>query len=105
VEAGEFVLHVGTSSRDLPHAVSLDLEAPPITAPLTRDSTLHEWLADPLGAEILQRATADSPAASPLADPGMISVVGTMPMSTLANFGMPGFDHAALDALVGQLGD
>ena len=50
VEAGEFVLHVGTSSRDLPHAHSLDLDAPSIAPPLTRDSTLHEWLADPRGA-------------------------------------------------------
>jgi beta-glucosidase len=105
VEAGEFVLHVGTSSRDLPHTISLDIEAPPIAAPLTRDSTLHEWLTDTQGAELLRRATADNPAAQgPLSDPGMISVVGTMPMSTLANFGMPGFDHDALDALVEGLG-
>ncbi len=49
VEAGEFVLHVGTSSRDLPHAHALHLDAPSIAPPLTRDSTLHEWLADPSG--------------------------------------------------------
>ncbi len=40
---------------------------------------------------------------SPLADPGLVQVVGTMPMSTLANFGMAGLDHDKLDALVSRL--
>ena len=105
VEAGAFVLHVGTSSRDLPHAVPIELDAPSIAPPLTRDSTLHEWLADPRGSQVLAAAMAGGPAGSgPLADPGEIAVVGSMPMSTLANFGMAGFDHAALDSLVEQLG-
>ena len=100
VEAGEFVLHVGTSSRDLPHEHTLRLEAPPIAAPLTRDSTLHEWLADPQGREVLSEAAG---ADSPLADQALLQVVGTMPMSTLANFGMAGLDHPALDSLVETL--
>jgi beta-glucosidase len=100
IEAGEFVLHVGTSSRDLPHAHAIDLDAPSIAPPLTPDSTLHEWLADPLGHELLS-----GPAAGlgPLQDPGLVQVVGTMPMSTLANFGMAGLDHPTLDALVERL--
>ena len=104
VEAGDFVLHVGTSSRDLPHARTLHLEAPSIASPLTRDSTLHEWLADPQGQQLLVAAAGGSSAGnSPLADPGLLQVVGTMPMSTLANFGMAGFTHEALDDLVGRL--
>jgi beta-glucosidase len=104
VEAGEFVLRVGTSSRQLPHAVTVELDAPSVALPLTRDSTLHEWLADPRGQEVLAAALGNSAAAAgPLADPGMISVIGTMPMSTLASFGMAGFDHSALDELVSQL--
>ena len=99
VEAGEFVLHVGTSSRDLPHVHVIDLDAPSIAAPLTRDSTLHEWLADPRGSEIL----AGAGSASPLADPDLVHVVGSMPMSTLANFGMAGLDHPTLDGLVDML--
>ena len=99
VEAGEFVLHVGTSSRDLSHAHVMDLDAPSIAPPLTRDSTLHEWLADPRGHELL----AGAGSASPLADPALVNVVGTMPMSTLANFGMAGLDHPALDGLVERL--
>ena len=105
VEGGEFVLRVGTSSRDLPHVSSIRIEAPSIAPPLTRDSTLHEWLADPKGREVLAGALTGAAAESnPLSDPGMIQVVGTMPMSTLANFGMAGFDHRLLDRLVAQLG-
>ncbi len=100
IEAGEFVLHVGTSSRDLPHAHPLHLDAPSIAAPLSRDSTLHEWLADPRGLELLSGSAGSD---SPLADPGLIQVVGTMPMSTLANFGMAGLDHPMLDELVSRL--
>jgi len=105
VEGGEFVLRVGTSSRDLPHAHSLQIEAPPITAPLTRDSTVHEWLADPIGRDILVGALAsDSAGSGPLADPGLVQVIGTMPLSTLASFGMGGFSHDLLDELVARLG-
>jgi beta-glucosidase len=102
VESGEFVLRVGTSSRDLPHTHSLQLQAPSIAAPLDRDSTLHEWLAHPRGSELLVKA-AGGVTTGPLADPGLLQVVGTMPLSTLANFGMAGFSHDALDQLVEQL--
>ena len=102
VEPGEFLLQVGTSSRDLPHARSLHLDAPSTAAPLTRDSTLHEWLADPRGDEVLRGAVGGA-TSGPLADPGLLVVVGTMPLSTLANFGMAGLSHGLLDELVGQL--
>jgi len=103
VEAGEFALRVGTSSRALPHAHALHLDAPSIAAPLTRDSTLHEWLDDPQGRELLLDAAGDVES-GPLADPGLLQVVGTMPMSTLANFGMAGFTHDRLDELEERLG-
>jgi beta-glucosidase len=106
VEAGEFVLRVGTSSRDLPHAYALQLDAPSIAPPLTRDSTLHEWLAKPRGRGLLESATsADAGRGiTVLDDPGLLMVIGTMPLSTLANFGMGGFTHDLLDELVQLLG-
>jgi beta-glucosidase len=99
VEAGEFVVRVGTSSRDLPHARSIELDAPSTAAPLDRDSTLREWLDDPAGAQVLAGAVASGP----LSDPALVQVVGTMPMSTLANFGMAGMTHDRLDQMVAQL--
>jgi beta-glucosidase len=104
VESGRFELHVGTSSRDLPHCLVVDLDAPPIATPVDRDSTLHEWLADERGREVLDEATRDqSVGGGVLTDPAMVQVIGTMPMSTLANFGMAGFTHDRLDELVARL--
>ncbi len=104
VEAGEFVLRVGTSSRDLPHELTLHLDAPSIAAPLTRDSTLGEWLAHPRGSEVLLGAFAEGAGgAGQLDDPGLVQVIGSMPLSTLAGFGFPGFDHDVLDRLVARL--
>jgi beta-glucosidase len=57
---------------------------------------LHEWMSDAAGRRLIeQEVTAGQPAAV-LSDE-LISVVGTMPMSTLANFGKMSLDHAALD--------
>ena len=100
VEAGDFVLHVGTSSRDLPHAHRLHLDAPSIAAPLGPDSTLHEWLADPRGAELL----ATSVDGGHQVEATLLQVIGSMPLSTLAGFGMAGFDRDLLDSLVARLG-
>jgi beta-glucosidase len=104
VEEGEFVLRVGTSSRDLPHAHALHLEAPSIAPPLTRDSTLQEWLADPRGVELLTGAlSSGNGTSSTLANADLIQVIGSMPLSTLANFGLGGFSHDLLDELVTKL--
>jgi beta-glucosidase len=102
VESGEFILWVGTSSRDLAHTHTLHLDAPSIAPPLTRHSTLHEWLAHPRGRTLLL-ASAGDVSTGPLADPHLLQVVGTMPLSTLAGFEMAGFSHEALDRLVDQL--
>jgi beta-glucosidase len=106
VEPGEFVLHVGTSSRDLPHRCSLLIDAPSIAAPLDRDSTLHEWLADPQGREVLGGALRRGPDdAGILTDPEMTRIIGTMPLSTLANFGLGAFTHDLVDELVDRVSD
>ena len=99
VEAGDFVLHVGTSSRNLPHASPLHLDAPSIAAPLGPDSTLHEWLADPRGADLL----ATSVDGGHQVEATLLQVIGSMPLSTLAGFGMAGFDRDLLDSLVARL--
>ena len=89
------LIAVGSSSRDLPLAHSLTIEAPSLAEPLTRMSTLHEWRADPVGRELLDAAVGGGP----LANEGFVSIVGSMPMDTLASFGL-GLDHARLDNMV-----
>jgi beta-glucosidase len=96
VEAGDFVIAVGPDSRDLPLAETITVEAPSLAAPLTRDSTLHEWMSDPIGRQLIEQEVKNGQPAAVLEDE-LISVIGTMPMSTLANFGGMSLDHDALD--------
>jgi beta-glucosidase len=100
VEAGEFTIGVGSSSRDLAAVETVRLDAPSLAAPLTGDSTLHEWLADPAGRRLLADA---SPREGPPIDDEMLAMVGSMPMHTLAAFPGTGFDVNALDRWVAQL--
>jgi beta-glucosidase len=96
VEAGAFTIAVGASSRDLPLAETVTIDAPRIAMPLTPDSTLQEWMSDPVGRQLLEDAA--SQGQSDVVMTGeLVSVVGTMPMSTLANFGGMSLDHEALD--------
>jgi beta-glucosidase len=99
VEAGEFEIAVGTSSRDLVATETVTLDAPSLALPLGPASTLHEWLADERGRELL---LALEPPPRALHDPELVRVIGTMPMETLAAFGM-GWDHATLQRLVTEL--
>lgn len=101
VEAGDFVIAVGPHSRHLPLTATLSVDAPRLAGSLTRDSTLHEWVDDPIGRSILEQEVAGSQSAAVL-DDEMIGVVGTMPMSTLANFGGMSLDHAALDRIAAE---
>ena len=101
VEAGKFLFSVGEHSRNLPLQVEVDIAAPRVAPPLTRDSTLHEWMADPVGRDLVLAAVeAGEPGAALGAE--LLPVVGTMPMSTLANFGGMSLGHDALDAVTAQ---
>ena len=55
VESGEFTIAVGTSSRDLVATETITLDAPRLSLPLGPDSTLHEWLEDERGRELITR--------------------------------------------------
>jgi beta-glucosidase len=98
VEAGEFAIEVGHHSRDLPLTRTLMIDAPSIAAPLTADATLHEWMADPVGKELIAEAVATGQP-DPTRDRELVAVIGTMPMSTLAAFTGMSVDHDTLDKL------
>ena len=53
-------------------------------------------MADPIGRQLIEREVAAGQPAAVLEDE-LINVIGTMPMSTLANFGGMSLDHDALD--------
>lgn len=98
VEAGEFAIEVGDNSRRIVASETVSVDAPRLVTNLTPDSTLDEWMDDPLGRHLIEREIAAG-APGDFLDPVMRPVVGAMPMSTLANFGDQGLDHAALDRI------
>lgn len=65
VDEGVFTLSVGASSRDLRVAGDIRLAAQGPAAKLTLSSSISDWFADPIGAQVLQGALAqlaDAPA-------------------------------------------
>jgi len=98
VEAGDFVIGVGRSSRDLPLTETIHVDAPRLAGPLSRDSTLQEWMSDPIGRQLIEREVADGEPAAAM-DEELLGVIGNMPMSTLANFGGMSLRHEALDRI------
>jgi beta-glucosidase len=101
VEAGDFVVGVGPHSRYLPLSETITVDAPRLALPLGRDSTLQEWMADPTGRQLIEQEVADGQPAVVLEEE-LLAVIGTMPMSTLANFGGMSLDHDALDRIAHQ---
>ncbi len=99
VEAGEFAVDVGHHSRDLPLHHTVTIDAPSIAAPITARSTLHEWMADPVAAELIAEAVAGGQP-DPTRDEEMVAVIGSMPMASLAGFTGMSLDHGTLDKLV-----
>ncbi|MEA2484852.1 MAG: beta-glucosidase, partial [Thermoleophilaceae bacterium] len=99
VESGDFEISVGSSSRDLAGSQIITIEAPSLALPLSLDSTLHEWLADDRGRVLLT----GHGVSQLLADPELIKVIGTMPVSTLAAFKGMGFDLGTLKKALAAL--
>ncbi len=101
VEAGEFVVEVGRHSRDLPLAASITVDAPPVALPLGPGSSLHEWVADPVGRELLSEVASQG-GRDVLADEDLLMVIGSMPMSSLAAFEGMAVGPEGLDRLVAE---
>jgi len=100
VEAGSFTISVGSSSRDLPLSATLDVAAPSLRAPLGPMSTLQEWADDPRGWAAID---AFFPERHPARSTSFRSLLGSMPIDTLAGFGQFGFTHADVDTLIAKL--
>ncbi len=102
VEGGDFVISVGSSSRDLAGAATITLAAPSVAAPITADSTLSEWLADPTARSLLESDPRVAGALQGMEE-DMLMMIGSMPASAVAGFGFFGFDHAGLDDLLARI--
>jgi beta-glucosidase len=61
VEGGEYHCAVGASSRDLRTTAVVEVQGDEVRVPLSADSTVGEWLADPRGEQLLRQALASMP--------------------------------------------
>jgi beta-glucosidase len=106
LEAGEFELAVGASSRDLRLTTTVDVAAPPPPARLDAMATLQEWLADPTGSALLHKAVGTDEARRPkgiLGNQELLPVIGNFPISTLAAFPGLGLSHELVHTLLEQV--
>lgn len=86
VEAGEYAIEVGVSSRDIADTVAVALDGDGKTQPLTEWSTYGEWEADPFGAKIVAAVAAAGEAGelTKLPDNAMMRMfLNPMPINSL----------------------
>ncbi len=92
VEGGEYHCAVGASSRDLRSTAVVPVRGDEVRVPLTGDSTLGEWLADPRGAQAIAQAFAalpgeeSGPMAAIFADPTMMLFLSSTPLVRMSAF-------------------
>ncbi|GAA1363821.1 glycoside hydrolase family 3 C-terminal domain-containing protein [Catellatospora chokoriensis] len=101
VEGGDYLLSVGASSRDLRTTVTVAVIGDDTRVPLSAESTLGEWLADPKGGQVLGQAFAAAAAqgggglAGMAADPQIFTFLSGVPLNRMAAFpGSPFTDEA-----------
>lgn len=106
LEGGEFVVSVGSSSRDLRGAVSIDVVGESLAGTLTHSSTFAEWIDHPVGGPLMraelarpETSGADADGALTLDDASM-QMIDDMPARVIAGFDGMLFDREALDRLV-----
>ena len=97
VESGSFTISVGSHSRDLPLSATVDVDAPSVRPRLDAMSTLTEWADDPAGWAALDDFL---PERHPARSERFRSLLGSMPIDTLAGFGSLGFGHADVETLL-----
>ncbi|BEL08795.1 glycoside hydrolase family 3 C-terminal domain-containing protein [Actinoplanes sichuanensis] len=106
VEDGEYLVEVGSSSRDVRASVTVHVAGDPARVPLTSESSVGEWMADPRGAEVLGAAFAAAAGqseglmASMTANPEMLMMLGSLPLSRMAAFPGSPLNAGDLEKLV-----
>ncbi|GEL95332.1 glycoside hydrolase family 3 C-terminal domain-containing protein [Cellulomonas composti] len=98
VEGGEFVVEAASSSRDLRLSATVHVDSEPIVLPLTRWSTIHEWVSHPTGHPILRDAFAA--AGAPALDGPELAWAADVPLKVLSDWNGTPLTADDLDALL-----
>ncbi len=103
VEAGEYTVWVGASSRDLRLSATVKLEGDEPVQPFTAESTLGEILTDPVAAPLAVAALSEAvPGGTGESALGtdLLKMIASIPLGRLAGFSAGRITRAQLDALL-----
>lgn len=88
VEAGQYRVEIGASSRDIRLTAAIESDGDGIIDPLHLDSTLAEWSSHPLGAEVIARMRAGLPADLTAGAPELEAMARSTPVMKLVTWGV-----------------
>ncbi|MFI2487455.1 glycoside hydrolase family 3 C-terminal domain-containing protein [Promicromonospora kroppenstedtii] len=97
VEGGEFEVAVGASSRDLRGSATVVVDGEDVRLPLEPLSTVAEAMGHPVVGPRIEALVHGGGVAD-----DMLGMIGDMPLTVIADFGMGGFDRAGLTALLAE---
>ncbi|WP_112238298.1 glycoside hydrolase family 3 C-terminal domain-containing protein [Kribbella monticola] len=103
VESGEYVVSVGSSSRDLRANAAVSVTGDEIRLPITLDSTIAEILRDPIGAEALGgliESVFGTTMGEEAAGADMGAMLGALPVGRLVGFSGGRLTRAELEQLL-----
>ena len=108
LEPGRFEVSVGASSRDIRCAVEVTVEGRRPALPLSRNSTLAEWLDHPVGRGLIEDGLRSAPGGDMtllLADPDTLRMVGSFPLTRLVVMLGDALGDDLVDQLLVQVSD
>ena len=90
LEDGEYVVEVGSSSRELHTSATVAVAGDELVIPVTRDASVGDAFAHPIAGPIARAEIASSPFGAIMMADGELSPMGKdMPLSRLVSFGVP----------------
>lgn len=93
VEGGTYSVAVGSSSRDIRSAVSIDVTGDDVRVPLTAESSIGEVIAHPIAGPLILQSLASGPAAGMMGDPSIMKMMASAPIGRM--MGMAGNGDAS----------
>ncbi len=104
VEGGEFLVRVGSSSRDIRLSEAIWLRGGEFSVPLTLSSTLGEFLADPQASDWLLAQLRRSPLGERVIGTHLGKMLETLPLNRLARFPGAAFTEADVECYLQSRG-
>jgi beta-glucosidase len=90
LETGDYVVEVGSSSRELHASATVTVPGDELVIPVTRDSSVGDAFAHPVAGPIARAEISASPFGAIMMTEGELNPMGKdMPLSRLVSFGVP----------------